>query len=370
MKNEIKKRRQSNFELLRIVCILMVITLHYCNANMGGALNTKNIPDNHYNYYIVRCIESLSIVAVNCFILITGYFMNDSRKIKIKKILNLIFILIFYNIFMYILSIVFNIQKFNNESMQLFLKTFHEGGCWFIIIYIVLYTLTPFINIIIKNINKKQFLFLIAINIIFFSIYPTFLSNTTVKDNGYGIINFIMLYLIGAYIARYKKNDKKIAMYALLYIAMQSITLLDSIKDFTENSAFSYNNIFNIIGSISLFMVFSKLKFESNIVNYISKHTLGIYIYHVNAFINVAIWRMIFKTNQYYTSKYLILNCIGSVIVVFLVGLIIDSIREKLFNVTIEKALKNSKIYNYEFKIEDDENEKNKDISNEPVKEK
>lgn len=32
------KKRKSNIELLRIVLILMVITLHYFNGNMGGGL--------------------------------------------------------------------------------------------------------------------------------------------------------------------------------------------------------------------------------------------------------------------------------------------------------------------------------------------
>lgn len=36
------KKRQSNIELLRIVLILMVITLHYMNAQMGGVLGARS----------------------------------------------------------------------------------------------------------------------------------------------------------------------------------------------------------------------------------------------------------------------------------------------------------------------------------------
>ena len=86
--------RQSNYELLRIIGIFMILILHYCNSNMGGALNIKNIPEGSFNYYLVRVFESFSIIAVNCFILITGFFSYNSKKNKSKESnrLNLYFI--------------------------------------------------------------------------------------------------------------------------------------------------------------------------------------------------------------------------------------------------------------------------------------
>ena len=345
------KISQSNFELLRIVCIIMIISLHYFNASMGGALDTKNIPDSHFNYYLVRFLESFCIVAVNCFILITGYFMNKSEKIKLKKIIDLIGVMLFYNISLYILAIILKLQNLDKESIDTFIKTFHSKGCWFIIIYILLYILSPFINIVIKNITKKQFEFLILFMLIAFSIYPTFLSSTTVQDNGYGIINFIMLYLIGAYISIYKYNKKNGFIYLSVYIIMQLITYFISLNKMVVIGAFAYNSIFNIIGAVSLFLAFSKIKIQSNIINTVAKHTLGIYIMHVNIFIIPFLWKTCFKTNEFYKSRYLILNYAVSVIAVFIIGLIIDIIREKTANLTFKKLLKNNKTYNTEYKI-------------------
>ena len=352
LKNNLTKTRQSNFELLRIVCILMILTLHYCNSKMGGALDIKNVPEGTFNYYFVRILESLSIVAVNCFILITGFFSNKSMKIKAKKVFNLLFILLFYNIAIYIVAIALKIQNFDNESFNLFFISLHKLGCWFIILYIILYLMIPFINLIINNISKKQFKFLIIVMIIAFSLYPTFLSDTTVKDEGYGIVNFVMLYLIGAYINRFNLNNKNGAIYFITYILMQLLTFINCINKFTVSGAFAYNSIFNVIGAIALFLMFSRFRFKSKIINNISKHTLGIYIIHVNIFMYTFLWKTLLKTDSFYTSKYLALNCIKSVFVIFIAGLVIDIIREKLFNITIEKAFKNNKIYNYELKIE------------------
>lgn len=352
--SEMTRKRESNFELLRIILIIMILTLHYLNANMGGALSTKNIPDTHFNYYLARLLESLCIIAVNCFILITGFFMYKRDKVKIGKILNLDFIFIFYNILIYGVSIAFHITEFDEKSLIQFGNTFIQGGGWFIIIYTILYLLIPYINLVIKHINKKQFKILLIILLIAFSIWPTFLSNTTVKDCGYGIIQFAMMYLIGAYIAKYKKNQKNIFVYIGIYLLMASITCLNSIKNIYIGT-FSYNSIFNVIGSVSLFLVFSKIKLNSKLVDSIAKHTLGIYIIHVNSFIMKYIWQYIFHSNDFYTRKLFIVNLGISVITTFLVCLLIDIVREKLFKYTIDKAIKNSKVYNYEIIVEEEE---------------
>lgn len=351
MKEKNYLNRQSNFELLRIICIFMILILHYCNSNMGGALNIKNIPEGSFNYYLVRAFESFSIIAVNCFIIITGFFSYNSKKIKVKKIIDLICILLFYNIIIYIFALTMKLQKFDNKSFETFMETMHNGGSWFIVIYIILYMMIPFLNIIIKNINQKQFIFLIIFMLIMFSIYPTFLSNTTVKDNGYGIINFILLYFIGAYISKYKMNSKKAVIYFLIYIIMQTITFFNSIKNITNGNAFAYNSIFNIIGAIGLFLTFSRFNIKYKLINMISQHVLEIYIIHVNVFICTYIWKDLLHSDKYYTSNYITLNLLKSIGLVFIVCLIIDIIRKKIYSCTIEKIIKNNKIYNYELKI-------------------
>lgn len=350
--SEENKKRMSQFELLKIILILQVLTLHYLRRALEGNL----VLSDNVNYYLVRIIESFCIVAVNTFILITGYFTYERKKIKINKVFNLFIILIFYNVCIYIIALLTNITAFNLESLKEFVKTCTSGGAWFVINYIILYLLIPYINIIIKNISKKQFLTLIIISILFFSLWPTFISSTTVRDGGYGIINFIMLYLIGAYIAKYNKNTRKAYIYFLVYIMMAIITYLISINIIKIHIfAFSYNSIFNIIGSVSLFLVFSKIKMSSNIINKIAKHIFGIYIIHVNSFIAVHIWKTLLNSDKYYASKWFIINWIVSILITFITCLIIDIVREKIFKNTLDKITKNSKIYNYEISIENKE---------------
>ena len=80
--NVLTKKREVNIELLRIVAMFMVITLH-CVGH-GLLLENKNI--NPVNSILVRFLDSFSLTANSIFILITGYYYIE-KKFNIKKIL-------------------------------------------------------------------------------------------------------------------------------------------------------------------------------------------------------------------------------------------------------------------------------------------
>ena len=66
-----KKERQSNIELLRMLAIMGVVILHYNNQYFGAAFEL--VQPETVNYYILSVLESLSICAVDLFILISVY---------------------------------------------------------------------------------------------------------------------------------------------------------------------------------------------------------------------------------------------------------------------------------------------------------
>ena len=219
------EKRESKFELLRIILILMVIGLHYFNGSMGGLLS--NVDKFSVNYYLANFIESAFIIAVNVFIIITGYFMINKNEISVKKVYHLLSICIFYGIVIFVILLAIGKIQLNLSSIKNLIYTIDNR--WFIVIYCILYLLIPFINKLLKSISKKQFQMLLGILIFFFSIWPTFFTNITVNDNGYGIINFIILYLIGGYIKLYKDDKKYSSISYIIYIVCTIITTFISI---------------------------------------------------------------------------------------------------------------------------------------------
>ena len=72
--------RKSNFELLRIISMMMIIGLHYFHSEMGGAIGQQK--PNELNFYITYFLEGLFHTSVNCYILITGYFMANKKEVS------------------------------------------------------------------------------------------------------------------------------------------------------------------------------------------------------------------------------------------------------------------------------------------------
>jgi peptidoglycan/LPS O-acetylase OafA/YrhL len=193
--------------------------------------------------------------------------------------------------------------------------------------------------------TKKQYQTLLIINIIFFYIWPTFFTNTTVRDNGYGIINFINLFLIGAYIKTFVKTDISKKKTLFIFIASVAITTVFS---FVASRAWRYSSVFNLISSIALFLLFKSIKIKNNkFINNLATYTFSTYIIHENIFLSKILYRTVFNSDKYWNNNLMILNLMISVLGIFIICIIIENIRKLLF-----KKIFDDKIDKIDFIIE------------------
>lgn len=336
VENKETKKRSSNFELLRIVLTLMIIALHYFNRTYGGLL--KEVENNSFNYYLSHILESACIIAVNVFIIITGYFSCKKNSIKLHKPINLYALSIFYGII--ISGIVIFITKMNIDLSvikKILTTTFSR---WFVVIYCILYLLIPYINKLINSLTKKQFRILLIINTIFFYLWHTFFTTTTVEDGGYGIINFINLYMIGAYIKMYKDEDIAKRKSILVYLAC---TLITTIYSFFTGRAWAYTTIMNLISSIAIFELFKSVKIKENkFINKLSTYSFSTYIIHENSFFAIILYRGLFHSNEYWNNNLMIVNLIISIVGIYAICVLIEFVRrlifKRIFDDKIEKV--------------------------------
>ena len=76
------KERNQGIDYLRLTCMMMVVSMHY--FGWGGVINSTET--SKLNVIIASGVSVFCRVAVNCFILITGYFISeDNSEIQIKK---------------------------------------------------------------------------------------------------------------------------------------------------------------------------------------------------------------------------------------------------------------------------------------------
>lgn len=341
-----KKLRESNFELLKIISMLMIISFHYVYKS-GYEFEVLN-----FNSFIVKIFWLFGELGVNLFILITGYFMIN-KNVSAKKLIIIILEVIFYNS----LSVICSHYLIQTPiTMKNILFPVIYGNYWFISAYIIVYLLSPYINKCILNSSKKEHQKLLTIMIVIWSIIPTFFG---IRDNSTETLLFytrliwlIIMYVIGAYIKIYDLkiiNSKKksvITTTIIFGIIIASILIIYKYREFfstigTTEYAYLWtpNNIFMLLLSVSIFQFFAKLKIRSiRIINTLASTTLGIYMFH-DGFLSTFLWQYLFKTKEKLESAYSILYIMGTAFLIFVFGAILDLMRKIIEKYTVNKLL-------------------------------
>ena len=344
MKN-IDKKRLSNLELLRIISMILIVSAHYV-IHSPIFVNGLTI-----NKYILNFISLGGKIGVNCFILITGFFLVKSN-FKIDKLIKLIIEVFTYSVIMLVITIIFTKEKITIIGL---LKTFLPiiySNYWFVTNYVVLYVIAPFINKLIDNLNKYEYRMLIIILFIILSVIPTFTGSNFIYNN---LIWFIYLYLLAGYIRLHyeKKHEKNlylniaISMYIIIFALSEIILIIAKyIPRLLDNSMYfsEINKVPAVICSVCLFLYFKELKLESNkYINEIASSTFAIYLLHDNYLFKDYLWAVVLKTSNYYNSKFMIIHYIITIILIFIVGVMIEKIRKVLMEKPIEKIIEKIK---------------------------
>ena len=105
-----QQKRMANYELLRILSMLMVITLHYL-SHTGSLLTPGEAAQGRQ--VLGTLIESFCIVAVNVYVLISGYFLVEAG-FRLKRILVLVGQVLFYALAVPL--VMLGLGNFNGEA--------------------------------------------------------------------------------------------------------------------------------------------------------------------------------------------------------------------------------------------------------------
>jgi len=344
--------RKSNIEILRIISIILIVLFH-CVFHSGLSFGFNF----SFNKFMSKIFWMYGELGVNLFVLIMGYFMINA-KFKFKKFVKIIFQVLFYHFLTIIFACYIGIYQLS-EIRQFFFIAFPVtlNSYWFITAYILIYIFSPYLNLFVKKIEKLQYQKFLLLLLIIFSIIPTFfgvLYNNTESLLYYNrFIWFIVLYLIGAYIKLYSISFIETKKKSIIISVLSFLTLIVSILiidkfDFlfakiglTEVAyLWTPNNIPMLLLSISIFGIFLNMKIKDNkIVNKFASTTLGIYLLH-DGVLSVWLWKTVFKIATFQDSILLIPRVLFSSLIVILIGVIVDLIRQLLEIYVLENIFK------------------------------
>ena len=336
------KKRNSTIEMLRIISMLGVVSLHYFNKKIGGVLNTT-VPA---NIYIAHFLESLCITSVNIFVLISGYFMIHQKTTGLRKAIDLYLTMVVYHLVFFAISIAIGEYTFSLKNLIIAVCPFVIGQKWFLETYILLLLFAPFLNILIEGLNKHTHMMLLVIWLLVFSLWSSFFPSPPLQDKGYGITNFVTLYLIASYIRLYVMFDnKRRTVQKALIVFMISVMLitLSSFSIFSDR-AWGYCFIFNITASTAAFVIGLNLpKTQNDIVNTIAGTTFGIYISHANIYLSNLIYHRIMHTERYMDSSLMPIHFLVCIIVQFAICAALELLRQQAWKRSVGIWLSKSK---------------------------
>lgn len=345
------EKRQSNYELMRIVSMIFIILYHIIIHGNVLKYTTGGL---HFIFSLIICI---TLVHVNSFVLVTGYF-NYNKDFKWKKFFSLFVQAWFYQVIIVLIMQVLGFyDNLGSYSLINALSPLNYSY-WFIVAYLLLYLLSPYLNKLILNLSQSQHKRLIILLFILFSIIPFITRQVLVKNNGYTFVQFIFMYFIGAYFKKYPINENyhfkrfsKNKLQLLLFGGMIFFCLAHFLMNLLSGYFLNYDNFFFhdfglilndsfiyysapfvVIQSVCYFLWFGTLSLKSKGVNFVASLVFGIYLIHDNDFVRPFLYKWLQIDNGQMISGYMIIfKVFIALTVIFVICLMIEFIRKKLF---------------------------------------
>ena len=281
------KERNSAVEWLRIASMFLVVLLHF---NVQG-INPKLFSfggDPSLENMIGHLVESIAIVAVDVFVLISGYF---GIRFKLRGVLRLFLMCLCWGVIAYLLLCICEPRPIG-KSLFTRLFAFTRDRWWFIIAYLYLYFAAPLLNTAVDHLKKREFI-LILILFSVSNLYFGYVRKVGDNQGGYAFSQFVYLYLIGRFINKYVPVEqsghtrKKLAWWWLLFTGLTfSLALLNQTwlhGKIAFLRPYPYNGPFVIGAAVCLLCYALTFSFTNRTVNRVAGAVLPAYLLQESA---------------------------------------------------------------------------------------
>lgn len=335
-----KTERESGFELLRIISIILIVSMHA----MAPAFKTSNI----VNRELIIAINSISNIGVSLFILISGYYGIRFRLEKLIKFIGLVW---FYNIINFCNDFFLLEKPIDVKEYISYLFPILSCKYWFITCYLILFCFSKWINMMCEKLSNKELKRIIVIATLFFVIAPTMLIfHEITNDLGKGIINMSLIYIIGQYIRLHGFphiiKDKYIYIIICSYVI--SFIANSALSEYCNTIVLRFardNNLFILLLAISVFYVFSIIKWKNKIINHMATFVFPLYLIHLSV-LSLTNSYLSYNINDYSLWQHIGCGIIISIIACILIEAIRRAMMSRLnsthyISMTINKHLHN-----------------------------
>ena len=322
-----KNMRDSNLELFRIIVMLFIIAHHYVVNSEISQLMTDSEIDNRVIFF--RLFGAWGKTGINCFVMITGYFMCTSQ-ITLRKFLKLYLEYKFYQYAIWGIFYTFGIASISAKTFT-WLLPFTKINTSFTNAFMAFFLFIPFLNILVHNMTRLQHFLLTALLLWIYTIMEMTLSVT------YNYLSwFITLYMVASFTRLYglphNNSPRFWGWITLTLFVFACISIIVFTYMGQHNTYFlvsDSNHILALLLAISSFMFFKNLRIQySTFINNVGATTFGVFLIHTSGHeMRQWLWYDIVDCGGHYEDTYFWVYSIFTVLAIFIICSSIDRLR-------------------------------------------
>ncbi len=365
--------RQSNFELLRVLAMIMIVTHHvivhavYDQVNFLDSINTLGNPFfcNPVFYpqlWLIDVGTFFGSVADCIFVLISGYFLVEMKKRSVTNTtIKLLSQSLFAAVVVSVVNCLYHVCGFtyndvflvgrddvvSNERFEYFNEAFWYIGFYFLVFIFGVFYLNHFLN----KLSKSRYLeFLLVL----FAVIEFAFSRQLIKSISSYIVTFVIgifFYSLGGYIRKYEpfKRWNTLVVLLVLFVTLGGVCfstyycrMLD-IEKYTRAAVdgdyfqkvfvFNFHNVLVIVNTICLFELFRRIRINSSrILNYLGSASFMAYLIHDNEFFYTLWYKYDWCRALYDNPWEFVCNIITVSIITFGIGVVMYSIYRLIYS--------------------------------------
>ena len=320
--------------------VMLAIIAHHYVINSGLTAADGPLVQNPVSGATIFLLlfASMGKTGINCFVLITGYYMCKT-SISLRKFAKLLLVVIFYRVAIYLVFWLTGYEPFDIVDFLLALCPVTKIERNFTATYLLFFLCIPFLSRLVHSLTELEHIKLLAVSgliYIFFGTIPLF-----PMEMNY-ISWYIVLFFIASYLRLYpKKLFSNTKFWGWMSALSLGLSLLSVVVCAFLGAALGLripyifvtdsNTFLAVLTGVCTFMFFKNLNIKySPFINALGASCFGVLLIHANSgTMRRWLWVDLLNNMEAYYSPWLPLHAIGSVLVIFAVCAALDSFRRK-----------------------------------------
>ena len=332
----VKHPRNIGLDILRVLCMFMIVAFHYlfhCYSKFAERPFLIEDGFDLFNFATVYGVNLILTLAVNCYVMITGFFLIDKPLFRVRALVKLWRQVLFYSVLLSVFSYFLLSPSIKDIILSFF--PIATKRYWFVTTYFGLMLIAPFISSMVNSLNKNRYIFLLFVAFILDFKYPYGLYFSEYNS----LVHFVFLFLIGGFFKKFglpkliSRHAGK--MFLGLWIGCTFVmTIVSLYKGQGTLQNTGYNGLL-LPMSVLFFSFFLQKKWAKisdkmqKLIQVISPLTFGVYLFHDHPLFKVFLWS---HMSELGFSGLLLLRCFMVASFVFILGLAVDYSRYKIFD--------------------------------------